>query len=471
MPRVLTPDICVIGAGAGGIAVATGAAAYGLKVVLVDRSPPETSRRRVAAKAALLAAAGQAQSMRVGAPSGIDGAPSDIDFTAVMTGARKIAAENAAAASPERLSTLGVAFIQAEARFLSRSRLMAGETEIRARRYVLATGSSPALPAITGLDEIGYLTPDSIFDLTSLPEHLVVVGGDGLALELAQCLRRLGSRVTVLVEATALPGEDREMVAVVLRRLRAEGVVVEENAKPVAVEAIGESRFKLSVELASGPASHEGSHLLVSAGRAPDVEPLDLRKARVALKGQAVDVSAMLRTTNRRIYAIGDVAGAWSVQAAKHQAELVLKPLVFRLPAKDRSAVPYVVHTEPGFARIGLTETQAARRHKPLTVLRSAYVDNDRARAMRRTEGHVKLVVARSGQVIGVTIAGLDAAEAIGIWTVALANNLTLRDVAASLLPHATAVEIGKSAAMSYFSRKAPRPLLRNAARLLQLFG
>jgi len=473
MAKVLTPDICVIGGGPGGLAVATGAAAYGIKVVLVDKGPPGGGNLgRVLPASALAAAARQAEAMRSGGRFGLEAAEPEIDFKAVMAHVREVAASAAPSVSAERLATLGVTTIQAEARFTGRGRLVAGDTEIRARRFVLATGSSPIVPDIPGLQEIGCLTGDTILEIGRRPGHLVVIGGDPTGLEMAQTFRRLGSQVTMLVETTVLPGEDPEMASVVARRLRAEGVILHEGVKVTAVERRGKTSVRVRIETAAGADDVDGSHLLIAVGRAPAVDALDLKKARVALKDRAVDVSAMLRTTNRRIYAIGGVTGAaGSAQAATHHAGLVLKPLLFRLPAKDRAIVPRVVYTDPELAHVGLTEAQASARHRKLTILRWPYAENDRARAGRCTEGHIKVVADRNGDILGVTIAGANASELIGIWTLALSKGLSLEDMASSIPPHPTLGEIGKSAAIAYFGRNKRTPVTRGMLRLLQLFG
>ena len=344
---------------------------------------------------ALAAAASQAQAMRTGEKFGIAAAEPEIDFKAVMAHVREVAAAAAPGVSAERLATLGVTVINAEARFTGRRRLIAGDTEIRARRYVLATGSSPIVPAIPGIEEIGCLTSDTVFELGRRPGHLIIVGGSSTGLELAQAFQRLGSQVTVIEQAAVLPGEDPEMAAVVARKLRAEGVIIREGVKATAVERRGKTSVRVLIETEAGAGEVDGSHLLVAAGRAPNIEGLDLKKARVALKSNAIDVSAMLRTTNRRIYAVGDVTGApQSAHMATYHADLVLKALLFRLPAKDRAIVPRTVHTDPELAHVGLTEAQAAKRHRRLTILRWPYAENDRARAERRTEGHIKLVAA-----------------------------------------------------------------------------
>jgi pyruvate/2-oxoglutarate dehydrogenase complex dihydrolipoamide dehydrogenase (E3) component len=473
MAKVLTPDICVIGAGPGGLAVATGAAAYGVKVVLVDKGAASGSLNRGTLPSwALAAAARQAQALRGGTKLGIAEAEPEIDFKAVMAHVREVAAAAAPAVSAERLATLGVTTINAEARFTGRKRLIAGDTEIRARRYVLATGSTPIVPAIPGIEEIGCLTGDSVFDLSRRPGHLVIIGGSSTGLELAQAFRRLGSQVTVLEAKTVLPGEDPEMASVLARTLRAEGVTIREGANATAVERRGKTSVRVLIETEAGADEVDGSHLLVAVGRAPNIESLDLKKARVALKGDAVDVSAMLRTTNRRIYAIGDVTGGpQSAHMATHHADLVLKALLFRMPAKDRAFVPRTVHTDPELAHVGLTEAQASKRHRKLTILRWPYAENDRARAERRTTGHIKLLTARNGDILGATIAGANASELIGAWTFALSKGLGLKDVATVIPPHPTIGEIGKSAAITYFAGRARRPLMRGIVRLLQLFG
>ena len=272
--------------------------------------------------------------------------------------------------------------------------------------------------------------------------------------------------------ATVLSRDDPEMVSVVVRKLRAEGVIIREHTKVTSVERRGKTSVKVLVETPTGPDEIDGSHLLIAAGRVPNTEGLDLKKARVALDDKAVDVSAMLRTTNRRIYAIGDVTGAPQfTHMANYHAGLVLRALLFRLPAKDRAIVPYAIFTDPELAHVGLTEAQALKRYRKVRILRWPYAENDRAQAERKTEGHIKLVAGRKGNILGVTIAGANASEMIGIWALALSKGLGLRDMASTIPPYPTMGEIGKRAAITYFAAMAQKPLVRGLVRLLQLFG
>lgn len=475
MAHILNPDICVIGSNPGGLAVATGAAAYGTSVVLVENGAGgiASGAHRNLQFAALAAAARQAMAIRNAPKFGVSAGDPQIDFRAVMAGAAETVAGTAPEFSPERLATLGIAVVNGPAHFEGRRRLMAGDSEIRARRYVLAAGSVPVVPDIHGLEEVGYLTSETVFDITRRPGHLVIIGSDPWGLAMAQVLNRLGSQITVLMDTALLPDEDPEMAAVVARALRAEGIVIHEKVKVSAVERRGKTSVKVRLETADGAAGEvDASQVLLAAGYTPEIEALNLKKAHVALRDNAVDVSAMLRTTNRRIYAVGDAAGAArSGHCATHHAGLVLKALLFRLPAKDRVAIARVVHTDPEIAHVGLTEIQAAKLYRRLRILRWPYAENDRARAERRTDGHVKIIASDRGKLLGVTFAGTDASDMIGIWALALSKGLGLAEMAASIPPQPTIGETGKNAAMTYFAPAARNRVTRGIVRTLRFFG
>ena len=474
MTTLLTPDICVIGAGSGGLSVAAAAAAFGVRVVLVEKGKMggDCLNYGCVPSKALIAAAKQAQTMRSGEKFGIANVEPDIDFEAVMKHVRGVIATIAPTDSVERFTSLGVTVIKAEAKFVSKSRLIAGDFEVRARRFVVATGSSPFVPPITGLDGVSYLTNETVFELNRRPGHLVIIGGGPIGMELAQAFRRLGSQVTVIEESTVLSREDAEMVSVVTDRLRSEGVSLREHTKVISVERRGKSGVKLFIEGPSGQEELDGSHLLIATGRVPNTEGLNLKRARVKLDGKAIDASAMLRTTNRRIYAIGDVTGGPQfTHVANYHAGLVLRALLFRLPAKDRAVIPRVTFTDPELAHVGLTEAEAMKRYRKVQILRWPYAENDRAQTERKTEGHIKLVISRRGAILGVTIAGAGASEMIGMWALALTREMSLGDMASTMPPYPTMGEIGKRAAIAYFTPQTRRTLVRGIVRLLRLFG
>ncbi len=221
------------------------------------------------------------------------------------------------------------------------------------------------------------------------------------------------------------------------------------------------------------PTSIEGSHLLVATGRSANVAGLDLEKAGIAFDGNGIKVSDKLRTSNRRVYAIGDVTGSLQfTHVAGYHASLVTRALLFRLPAREnRQIIPRVTFTDPELAHVGLTEAEATKKHGPVRVLRWPYAENDRAQTELRTEGHVKLVAGKRGKILGVSIVGANAGEMINIWALALAKDMTVKDVTAYVPPYPTMSEIGRRAAITYFVGATRKPLVRRIVRWLRVFG
>lgn len=474
-PKPLTPDICVIGAGSGGLSVAAAAAAFGVPVVLVEkgRMGGDCLNYGCVPSKALIATARQAHALRHGSDFGIGDVEPEIDFRKVNQHVHAVIAAIAPNDSVERFTALGVHVIKAEARFKDRRTVIAGDAEIRARRFVIATGSSPLIPPIPGLDTVDYLTNETLFDLTRRPGHLIVIGGGPVGLEMAQAHRRLGSEVTVFEAQTALGKDDPELAAVVLRNIRAEGVTIREGAIIKSVERRGKTGIRVHVESGGEIGAIDGTHLLIAAGRSANVAGLDLEKAGIAYGEKGITVSDKLRTTNRRIYAVGDVAGSLQfTHVAGYHAGLVIRALLFRLSAREnRQVIPRVTFTDPELAHVGMTEAEAAKEHRAIRVLRWPYAENDRAQAERRTEGHVKMVTDGRGKILGVAIAGANAGEVINMWALALSKGMKVGDVAAYVPPYPTMGEIGKRAAITYFTGATRKPLVRRIVRFLRIFG
>jgi pyruvate/2-oxoglutarate dehydrogenase complex dihydrolipoamide dehydrogenase (E3) component len=372
-----------------------------------------------------------------------------------------------------RFSALGVHVIEAEARFKDDRTVIAGEFEIRARRFVVATGSSPLVPQIEGIGSVDYLTNESVFDLTRRPGHLIVIGGGPIGMELAQAHRRLGSRVTVLEAARALGRDDPELAALVLRQIRAEGVDVREDSKVARVEKRGKTGIRVHVETAEGRQVVDGTHLLVAAGRAANVAGLDLEKAGIEYDAKGLKVTDRLRSANPRVYVVGDLAGSLQfTHVANYHAGIVIRALLFRLPARQKlGIVPWATFTDPELAHVGMSEADAVRAGKKIRILRWPFAENDRAQAERRTEGHIKIIAGPRGRILGVTIVGANAAEMINMWALALSKGLGLRDMAGYVAPYPTMSEIGKRAAITYFAGAAGKPLVRRLIGFLRLFG
>jgi pyruvate/2-oxoglutarate dehydrogenase complex dihydrolipoamide dehydrogenase (E3) component len=475
MAEQLTPDLCIIGAGSGGLSVAAAAAALGVPVVLIEKAKMGGDCLNVGCvpSKALIAAARRAHAFSGVDAFGIAAASPQIDFARVHDHVKSVIAAIAPNDSRERFIGLGVRVIAGEARFKDKAIVAVGDDiEIKARRIVIATGSSPAIPPIAGLDKVPFLTNDTVFDLTTCPEHLIVLGAGPMGLELAQAFRRLGAAVTVLEANAPLAGEDAECVRIVLDQLAAEGVALRQGIAVTRVEA---SAAGVAVVLGGGSNDERitGSHLLVATGRRVNVDGLNLDAAGIAHTPKGIVVDRGLRTSNRRVYAIGDVAGGPRfTHAANYHAGLVIRNALFRLPAKaDDSLIPRVTFTDPELAHVGLTEDEARRARKTIRVLRWPLSENDRAQAERATRGHIKVITDKRGAILGATIVGAGAGELIATWTLARANRLNIRAIAGTVVPYPTLGEIGKRAAITYFVPRLTSPFVRRIIGWLRRFG
>jgi pyruvate/2-oxoglutarate dehydrogenase complex dihydrolipoamide dehydrogenase (E3) component len=466
----IKPDICVIGAGPGGLAAASAAAAFGVNVVLIKKGKMggESLNNGSVPSKALLAAAAQAHAARNGAKRERFGA----HFTAARDHVREVIAAIAPQDSRERLKGLGVRVLQGEGRFIDAATVAVNGFDIKARRFVIATGSSPAIPAISGLADTPYLTNETVFDLAACPRHLVVIGAGSVGLELAQAFRRLGAEVTVLEAAAPLASDDPECAAVVLDGLAREGVIVRSRVEIVQVRR-ALSRVKVDIVAGAGAETIEATHILVAAGRRPQLENLDLDAAGVRTNRNGIVVDRRLRTSNKQIYAIGDVTdGPRFTHLAHHHAGLVIRHALFRTPVRaDRLAVPWVIYTDPELAQVGLIEDEARARYGVIRVLRSPYRENDRALATGATNGHIKIITDRRGDILGATIVGAGAAENIAAWALAINQNLNIDAIAGVIVPYPTYAEVGKRAAMTYFTRGLTSPLVRRIIGGLRRFG
>jgi pyruvate/2-oxoglutarate dehydrogenase complex dihydrolipoamide dehydrogenase (E3) component len=471
MPKVLEADIAIIGGGSGGLSVAAGAAQLGAKVVLAEkaRMGGDCLNYGCVPSKALIAAAEAAHAVRTSGRLGVNGHEPHINFARVHGHVHSVIAAIAPHDSVERFEGLGVTVIQAPARFVSASEIEAGEHRVRARRFVVATGSSAAVPTVPGLGDVPYLTNETIFDLTEAPEHLVVIGGGAIGLELAQAHRRLGSKVTVIEALSVLPKDDPEAADVVRRRLLSEGVAIHEGAKVERVEREGNA-ITVHFTRANGKGRVSGTHLLVAAGRRPNVFGLGLEQAGIEYSAKGIKVDWRLRTTNKRVFAIGDVAGSYQfTHMAGYHAGIVIRNALFNLPAKvDYRAVPWVTYTDPELAHVGLTEAAARETDGKAVCVRWPFAENDRAQAERATEGLIKMVAGKGGRVLGATIVGRHAGELILPWVLAVQKGLTAKDMAAVIAPYPTLGEVSKRAAGAYFTPALFSDRTRRLVRLMQ---
>jgi pyruvate/2-oxoglutarate dehydrogenase complex dihydrolipoamide dehydrogenase (E3) component len=475
MTELITPDICVIGAGSGGLSVAAAAAAFGVPVVLIEKGKMggECLNSGCVPSKALIAAAKRMHGFTGLDAFGLTASVPQVDFARVHDHIRQVIAAIAPNDSRERFTGLGVRVIEGRACFKDKNVVAVGDDiEIRARRVVIATGSSPAIPAIPGLNAVPFLTNETVFDLTTCPQHLIVLGGGPMGLELAQAYRRLGATVTVLEAHTALARDDAECARIVLDQLAAEGVTLRQGVSVARVEAAASG---VAVVL-GGASNYEritGSDLLIATGRRANVDGLNLAAAGIKHTPAGITVGRGMRTSNRRVYAIGDVAGGPQfTHAANYHAGIAIRNALFRLPAKaDDRLIPRVTFTDPELAHVGLTEDEARRARKTIRVLRWPLAENDRAQTERDTRGHIKVITDKRGGILGATIVGTGAGELITTWGLALANRLNIRSIVGIVVPYPTYSEIGRRAAITYFTPSLTSPFVRRIIAWLRKLG
>lgn len=475
MSKTLTPDICVIGGGSGGLSVAAAAAAFGVEVVLLEKGKMggDCLNYGCVPSKAIIAAGKHARAAVDGKKFGVHVDKVDVNFAEVNAHIKDVIGGIAPHDSPERFRSLGVNVIEQAGVFIDADTVQAGDTIIKARRYVIATGSSAFVPPIPGIDEVDYLINETIFEQTERPDHLIVIGGGPIGMEMAQAHHRLGSKVTVVEGFKALGKDDPELAEVVLKRIREEGVEILEDTKVVKL-AKAKSGVSVTVETSEGQRDIKGSHVLVATGRAANVNGLGLEQGQIEYDRRGIKVGDNMRTSNKRVYAIGDVAGGFQfTHVAGYHAGLVVQQILFRLPAKEnREIIPWATYTEPELANVGLTEAQAREKYgDDISVLRWEYAENDRARAERKTDGLIKIVADKKGRLVGVAIAGAGAGEMINMWALAITNKMKLSNVRGYIPPYPTMSEIGKRAVMTNYGPITSKPFVRAVIGFLRKFG
>ncbi len=474
MIEILRPDICVIGAGSGGLTVAAAVKALGGSVVLVEANKMggDCLNYGCVPSKALIAAAKRAHTIAHSYRFGVLASELKVNFGRVHEHVHSVVKAIAPNDSVERFEALGVTVIKGHARFIDKRCVAVGDTRIKARRFVVATGSSPAIPAIAGLDQIDYLTNETIFALTRKPSHLIIIGAGPAGIELAQAHRRLGCEVSVIEKFDPLVNADPELAVIALRRIRAEGIKIYARTS---VEALKPTRNGVLVRMKSGDQTQTitGSHLLLAAGRTANTGDLGLEQARIKLKDGAIKVSKTMKTSNRRVYAIGDVVGGLQfTHVASYHAGLVVRNALFGLLARqNHNIIPWAIYSDPEIAQVGISETEAKQSlGSNFKIMRASFAQNDRAQAERRTDGLVKLIVDKKGLILGAGIVGADAGELISFFAFAIANRMKVSSLTRFVAPYPTLSEIVKRLGNAFYHDRLDSfwlGLLRNFNRLL----
>lgn len=484
MTDTLTPDICVIGAGSGGLVIASAAAAFGVDVVLIEKGKMggDCLNYGCVPSKAIIASAKHAYSMKEAGKFGVHvpGAKNDdakvtpkVNFGEVHDHIHSVIDTIAPMDSPERFEAMGVTVLLEAARFTDAKTVVCGDKTIKARRFVVATGSQAFVPPIPGLDTVDYETNETLFDRKKAPGHFIVIGGGPIGMEMAQAHRRLGAKVTVVEGLKALGNDDPELTAILLDQIRDEGIDILEGAKVTSVDKLSSGKIAVNVETEDGEETIEGDTLLVATGRAATVDDLGLDKAGIDHTKKGIKVDNKMRTSNSRVYAIGDVAGGLQfTHVAGYHAGLVIRSILFRLPAKENThIIPWCTYTQPELSQVGHTEASAKKAIGDITILRWPYAENDRAQAEKKTTGLIKVIARKNGKIEGASIVGEAAGEMINMWALAISQGMKVKDIAGYVPPYPTMTEIGKRAATSFYTPSTKNPWVRRVIRFLRIFG
>ena len=461
-------DLAIIGAGSGGLSVAAAATQFGRRVILFEKGKMggDCLNYGCIPSKALIAAAKQAHAFRTAGKYGISAVEPLVDFKKVHAYVQSVIAAIEPNDSVERFEKLGVKVVLSEARFLDAKTVETSEGVFASKRFVIATGSRAAVPPIPGLTSVPYFTNETIFENTKLPKHFVIIGGGAIGVELAQAYRRLGSDVTIVEAFEPLAKDDPELASIVLDSLRSDGIKILAHT---AIKSISKSKSGIAVEI-EGHDRVEGSHLLVATGRVANVDGLNLEAAGIAYTSKGITVDKRLRSSQRHIYAIGDVAGGFQfTHVANYHAGLVIRNALFRLPVRNRAdIIPHVTFTDPELAQVGLTEAEALKQFgSSVRVVRWPFRENDRAQAEGKTAGLIKAVIGKRGKILGVVIVGGQAGEVIQPWVLAMSEGLKIGSIASMVAPYPTLGDINRRVAVNYFSGLATNPWLRRVIRLL----
>ncbi len=440
MSKIINTDICIIGAGSGGLSVAAGAAQLGMSVTLIEKSDMGgdcLNTGCVPSKALL--AMGKKKSSFVDAHAHVKNVIKAIEPHD----------------SQERFEGLGCTVIRSHARIIDKNRVETeDEHRIKTKFIVIATGSHAFIPPIKGIEKEKVLTNEHIFDLKEKPEHLIIIGGGPIGVEMAQAHARLGCQVTLIDMASIMPKDDPELVEVVRQRLQQDGVAIHEKTS---ITSITHGDNTHTVHTDNGDIS--GSHILVATGRVPNLYNLGLNDVKITHNKRGIVVNDRLQTNYRNVYAIGDVnGGPQFTHIAGYQAGIVIRNICFRLPAKvNYTALPWVTYTSPELSHVGMTHHDAILKYGEdnIRVLNFDISGNDRAvaeghkKSMMKVIGHVK-----TAKILGVSIVAENAGEMLPIWSLAIQKGMKMSDIAGLILPYPTLGEVHKSITGSWYKEQ-----------------
>jgi pyruvate/2-oxoglutarate dehydrogenase complex dihydrolipoamide dehydrogenase (E3) component len=454
-------DVGIIGGGAAGLTVASGAAQLGAKTLLVEKEEAlggDCLYYGCVPSKTLIKTAHVYHLMKSGPQFGLPAiSPPPVDFSRISSRIRSVISIIQEHDSVERFCRLGAKVRFGKPEFTDEHSISLDGKEITARTWVIATGSSASIPLLEGLDKTPYLTNRDIFYLDKLPGSMIILGAGPIATEMAQAFCRLGAKVTVIQRsAQILSKEDKDMADIVKQRLEEEGVTFQINTSVVRVSDLGKER-EVVIKKASGETLKlRAEAILVALGHSPNVGGLGLEKIDVTFEHKGIKVNNYLKTSHKHIYAAGDVIGGYQfTHVAGYEGGVVLSNAIFHLPKKTNyTHVPWCTYTHPELASIGMNEKSAQKAGIDYSVWVENFNSNDRALAEGESVGHIKLLLDSKEKPIGIQILGSHAGDLLSEWVAIMNGGVGLSKIASAIHPYPTLGEINKRVVGSVFSPK-----------------
>jgi pyruvate/2-oxoglutarate dehydrogenase complex dihydrolipoamide dehydrogenase (E3) component len=460
-------DLVIIGGGSGGLVVASASAQLKAKVALVEKHKlgGDCLWYGCVPSKSFIHASRIAYQVKHSSRFGIYTNPAEINFAQAMGHVQRAIAAIEPHDSPERFEGLGVEVIFGSGKFIDKQTFEVNGRQLKARAFVISTGSRPGIPAIFGLKEAGYLTNEQVFSLLERPNTLAIIGAGPIGCELGQAFHRLGTQVTIISSREQiLPKEDPEAATVIEKQFESEGIRILKQVRVERVEAIAPKKY-----LWAGKEKLVADEILVAAGRSPNVETLNLEAAGVEYDQHGIKVNQKLQTTNSRIYACGDVIGRYQFThvAAYEAAAIIQNSLFFPTKKIDYRVIPWATFTDPELARIGLTEKQAKSRYGDdnICILKQDFAGVDRAQAEAATIGFGKIITRSNGEILGAHLVGPLAGELIHEIVLAMSYKLKVSALSGIHI-YPTLSEVNSKAALlltkqKYAKNKALQDFLR----------
>ncbi len=467
-------DMGIIGGGAAGLTIASGAAQLGAKTLLIekeDRLGGDCLHYGCVPSKTLIKSARVYQQMKNAHVFGLpDITPGPVDFSRVRERIESVISGIQKHDSEDRFCRLGVKVEFGQPEFVDEYQVRLPGQTVSAAKWVIASGSSPAPPPYAGLEKINYLTNKELFSLESLPSSMIILGAGPIAMEMAQAFNSLGTRVEVIQRSgQILSKEDQDMADMVMHNLQQEGVIIHLHASVMAIEDAGNRRPRITISTKGDetPVQLEAETLLVAMGRRANLEGLGLENIGVDFSPKGLTVDKRLRTRHKHIYAAGDVTGTYQfTHAAGYEGGIVLSNAIFHLPRKvDYSTMPWCTYTHPELASIGMNVKAARAAGIEYSEWSENFQNNDRSLAEGNQSGLIKMLLDAGGKPLGVQIAGPQAGELLNEWVAVMNGGVKLTSLASAIHPYPTLGEINKRVAGKPLAQKLFSPKMKKGLK------